>query len=97
MKIIEKVTQWFARWLKAKPAPRLYSIHGWARGADGIYRSEGATISRESRRWFRNDAGEPPFFTSGPYPTLHAAIERRQPETPLLEGQATSLIDDLDV
>ena len=69
---------------------RHYSISGWERGADGIYRSGSSAIFRHGKLWIRQDPiglledrepADSEFETT--WPTLHAAIKRELPEGPL--------------
>lgn len=77
------------------PAPdkkRTYSMSGWTRGPDGIYRSGDSVIFRRGKTWIRQD---PPLGVNSPmdvetetsYANLHAAIKREVPSAPLLDGQ----------
>jgi hypothetical protein len=65
------------RWIVGEPVEaklaRIYSIQGWERGADMVYRNGKDTICLCGRKWTRDDGTE--------YPTLRAAIKGEQPET----------------
>ncbi|MGD0869045.1 MAG: hypothetical protein ABSB88_05810 [Bryobacteraceae bacterium] len=81
------------RWWNGTPVQvrkaHAYSIHGWTRDENGIYRN-GATfpesdsvIFRDGRSWIRQyrAAGFDVFTNPEEYPNLHAAIRRERSET----------------
>ena len=99
--IVAGIVIQFAR--EDAPAPekkRTYSMSGWVRGSDGIYRSGDSVIFRRGKAWIRQD---PPFGTDSPfdvetetsYSSLHAAIKSEIPGTfPLLEsGESVTFPD----
>jgi len=73
-----------------RPLPkkkREYSLGGWKRGSDGIYRNGEELIFRRGKVWARTEiSGD--MEGQALYPTLHAAIKgESKPEMPLLDAQ----------
>jgi hypothetical protein len=86
-KVAKEVSGW-PIWMKRAArfsARRKYSMSGWLRGADGIYRNGESIIFRRGRKWVRQDPvpeGDASGWqvTDEEYVTLHAAIKQQRTE-----------------
>ena len=82
--LLERIKHWW----NGTPVPvkpeRSYSIRGWERGADGVYRKGDSVIYRRGRAWMKVNAGvwgkPDATLVHETFPTLHAAIQGNQPE-----------------
>ena len=76
-KLFQKIKRWIAGEPVEAKLARIYSIQGWERGADMVYRNGKDTICLCGRKWTRDNGTE--------YPTLRAAIKGEW--TPVEPGQ----------